>query len=176
MHLGHINILRLSKRPFSTIEEMNATLIERWNATIRPNDTVYNLGDVAFRHKRGDFATIFPQLNGIKHLLIGNHDNEEVISQPWASVSLYKEIRLENKKIVLCHYPMRSWNKMYSGSLHLYGHEHGNIQDYSNCLDVGVDKWDFYPVSFEQILARMATLTPWKAREDSSDKEISDTD
>jgi len=163
-HFGHANIIKHCHRPFNTAEEMDAALIERWNSVVAPTDVVYHLGDVAFRGTKGNFISIFSRLNGIIHLIRGNHDNEEVLTQAWASISDYLEIRAGSKKIVLCHYPMRSWNGMYNGSLHLYGHEHGNIPDHGNCLDVGVDKWNFYPVTLTQIQYRMASLTPWAAK------------
>jgi len=140
---------------------MNETLITRWNSVVQPTDTIYCLGDMAFRQSKGEFTDIFKQLKGIKHLIIGNHDNDEVIHQPWQSTSFIKEIKIDGKHIVLCHYPMRSWNRMYRHGLHLYGHEHGNMPDYSNCLDVGADRWDYTPASFEQILERMSNLTPF---------------
>ena len=168
-HYGHSNIIKLSKRHiFNSVEDMNDGLIQRWNSVVSKDDTIWVLGDVAFRQGKGVFPEVFKRLNGIKHLVIGNHDNDEVINQPWASIQHYKEIKLDGKHIVLSHYPMRSWNGLYRGWLHLYGHEHGNLQDHSNCLDVGVDKWEYTPVDFSQILARMATLTPWVAQTPSS--------
>ena len=162
-HWGHESIIRLCNRPFVTVHEMNETMIHRWNSVVEAKDVVYHLGDAAFRDK-GIFSEIFKRLNGVKHLIRGNHDNNEVLHQPWASVSEYKEIKMDGKHIVLFHYPMRSWNRMYHGALHFYGHEHGNIFDYSNCMDVGVDSWDFYPITLQQILERATTLTPWDVR------------
>lgn len=160
-HFGHVRILKLGRgRPFANIQEMNETLITRWNAIVQPTDTVYCLGDMAFRQNKGEFPLIYRRLHGLKHLVIGNHDNDEVIHQPWETTSLIKEINIDGKHVVLCHYPMRSWNRMYRNGLHLYGHEHGNIYDHSNCVDVGADKWNYTPATFSQIIERMSHLTP----------------
>lgn len=51
----------------------------------------------------------------------------------------YKEIKRRSRKIILSHYPMRSWNQQGRGSLHLYGHCHGSIADYGRSMDVGID-------------------------------------
>ena len=48
-HFGHFNIIRLSRRPFLTDEEMDAALLARWNAKVKGDDTVYVLGDLFFR-------------------------------------------------------------------------------------------------------------------------------
>ena len=39
LHLGHENCIRLCNRPFSSIEEMDETLIENWNRKITGKDT-----------------------------------------------------------------------------------------------------------------------------------------
>ena len=44
LHLGHENCIRLCNRPFSSIEEMDETLIENWNRKVTGKDTVYILG------------------------------------------------------------------------------------------------------------------------------------
>jgi calcineurin-like phosphoesterase family protein len=162
-HYFHANVIRFCNRPYSSVDEMNENLIERWNSVVSPNDEVYHLGDFAFRQSNGDTVKVFSRLNGKIHLIRGNHDKGDVFQQNWASVSDYKELKINHRKIVMSHYPMRSWNGMYHNSLHLYGHVHGNIADYSNCMDVGVDKWNYYPVTLEQIMERSTSLTPWQA-------------
>ena len=71
-HFGHFNIIRLSRRPFKTVEEMDATMVERWNAKVRDGDTVYVLGDLFFR--AATVEPILKRLKGHKHLLLGSHD------------------------------------------------------------------------------------------------------
>lgn len=72
-HFGHQRIIELADRPFSSVEEMNRELIDRWNDTVRPTDEVWHLGDVAM----GTIAESLPlvkRLHGKKRLIIGNHD------------------------------------------------------------------------------------------------------
>lgn len=42
-HFGHFNIIRLSHRPFASLDEMNETMIARWNTKVWDEDTVYVL-------------------------------------------------------------------------------------------------------------------------------------
>lgn len=72
-HFGHKNILEYEKeaRPFKTVEEMNETIIERWNNVVRDEDTVYHLGDFCF--SKGNIR-LAGRLNGKKRLIMGNHD------------------------------------------------------------------------------------------------------
>lgn len=72
-HFNHKNIIKYCDRPFYSVEQMNNTIIKRWNQVVSNEDKVYFLGDFAF----GDFETIekFTQsLNGRKTIVCGNHD------------------------------------------------------------------------------------------------------
>lgn len=76
-HFGHRNISRLARRPFDDtpdgVLDMNATLIDRWNSVVRADDTVMVLGDFALGQVAQSLPTL-AHLNGIKHLIAGNHD------------------------------------------------------------------------------------------------------
>ncbi|MBR2730831.1 MAG: metallophosphoesterase [Clostridia bacterium] len=70
-HFGDANIFRYENRPFASVAEMDAALIARWNAAVRPEDRVYHLGDFSVP---GQEAALLSQLNGTKYLIKGNHD------------------------------------------------------------------------------------------------------
>ncbi|MBO5262100.1 MAG: metallophosphoesterase family protein [Clostridia bacterium] len=71
-HFGHENMIKLTNRPFKTVEEMDKILIENWNKRVKGNDKVYILGDMFF--KTTGVCEILKQLKGEKHLILGNHD------------------------------------------------------------------------------------------------------
>lgn len=73
LHLGHENIIRSCGRPFATVDEMNRTIIERWNERVDPQDTVWVLGDFAMGSIK-DTLLLVDQLHGHKVLVAGNHD------------------------------------------------------------------------------------------------------
>lgn len=52
-HLGHANIIRYCSRPFSTVEEMDQAIVERLNASVKPNDVLYFLGDFVWEASHG---------------------------------------------------------------------------------------------------------------------------
>ena len=184
-HFGHANIIRNAKRPFSSVEEMDAVLIERWNKVVGLHDRVYHLGDFTFMAKGEAKASGNPakyygdKLNGEIVLVLGNHDHDSL--KPAARYmfeSIHEKLEIAvgmdiidfgegkhiKQHITLCHYAMKVWNKSHHGAWQLYGHSHGSLPDDPNSLsfDVGVDCWDFTPVSIEQIRAKMRTKT-WKA-------------
>lgn len=153
-HFGHANIIKFCKRPFSNAQEMDREMIRRWNERVAPEDTVRHLGDFSFQNQ----GNYIHALNGAKHLIVGNHDHKRMQKVGWASIKDMDLITVDSTDIVLCHYGLRVWHKSHYGALHFYGHSHGTLPGDSQSLDVGVDCWDFRPVSLDEIKQRLATL------------------
>jgi len=158
-HFGHKGVIKHSKRPFLSVEEMDETMILRWNEKVRPNDIVYHLGDFAQTSFK-ETENILSRLHGKIHLIQGNHDkwNKNCIDKfEW--IKDYHELKLpeagfaNNRLLVLMHYPLLTWEGKYSGAYHLFGHSHGqlSIGKRSKALDVGVDCHNFYPLSYEEV-------------------------
>jgi len=161
-HFSHKKIINYERgADFSTVEEMDAAMITRWNEVIGKSDHVYVLGDFAFRNTKG-VAELLDKLNGNKTLIEGNHDRTKKwpvwLKEKWNEITPLKEIKVDlpisggRKRIVLCHFAMRIWNKAHKGAWHLFGHSHGNlIGDVGKSLDVGVDAHNYYPISLEEV-------------------------
>lgn len=157
LHLGHKRIIELSKRPFSSIEEMDEEIINRFNSLVKAGDTVYDLGDTYFKNPR----LYEGRLNGTAIRIKGSHDHD--IKEPYMLVIKPQGLLDEYGEqicITLCHYAMRSWEKSHYASWALFGHHHGMLEPYGLSFDVGVDCWDYYPISLEQVKEKMATLKP----------------
>lgn len=150
-HFGDHRTLNIHKRPFASVAEMDAALIAAWNAAVGEEDEVWHLGD--FARKLGDVAELLQSLNGRIHLIRGNNDPEGINEVPgWASVRDYHEMEAEGRKLVLCHYPFRSWNGQHRGAINLHGHSHGKLRPLPRQHDVGVDARGFRPVILTEIL------------------------
>lgn len=158
LHFGHKNIIQHCNRPYSSVEEMNEALISNWNERVRDKDTIYILGDIALS-KPLQYLT---RLNGQKYLIYGNHDRPHLKklkeSRLLFWVKPFHEIKWDGEKIVLCHYALRVWNRHHYGSWHLYGHSHGTLPPSGRSFDVGVDCWDYKPISVEQVRKKMKEL------------------
>jgi calcineurin-like phosphoesterase family protein len=160
-HFGDAPRLRIDKRPFASIGDMDRTIVERWNETVGPDDDIWHLGDFAFGPPAKRIAELLVALNGRKHLLIGNNDGPATIEQPgWASVQHYVEMTVEEKRLVLCHYPFRTWNRMGQGVINLHGHSHGRLKPAPRQYDLGVDVWDFRPVTLAIVLGTRRRSVP----------------
>jgi len=150
-HFGHAGALALYRRPFASVPEMNAAMVTRWNETVGPDDDVWHLGDLALRTTAADAAVLLRALNGRKHLITGNNDPTDIAALPeWSSTQAYAELIVDGRLLVLCHYAFRTWNGMRKGALNLHGHSHGRLKPLPRQVDVGVDAWDFRPITVAQ--------------------------
>jgi calcineurin-like phosphoesterase family protein len=160
-HFGHGGALGLYRRPFPSVPAMNEALVERWNTTVGPDDEIWHLGDFAIKQPAAAVTAWLDRLNGKKHLVAGNNDPPATTGQAgWASVEPYAELTVDGVFLVLCHYPFRSWRRMMKGSLDLHGHCHGRLKPQPRQVDVGVDVWDFRPITLAEIVARRRHRKP----------------
>lgn len=175
-HFGHTNIIEYANRPFRTVEEMDREMTERWNSLVKTDDVVYQLGDFTLSGYRG-FEHYIEQLNGIIYFIPGGQDDR------W--ISQYKKMEPSDKfyilppifltkvkevELVLCHYPLLSWERSHHGTIHLHGHTHGSIgcmgrsegmsalppgERRGNRIDVGVECNGFYPVNVFDVINKI---------------------
>lgn len=156
-HFGHIGILFM-RQFFKTIDQMDEVMIENWNKVVGPSDHIFHLGDLSF-YRPHRTIEILGCLNGIKYLVRGNHDrnnlNTDCLRMFDGGVEHYHEITVGSLLITLCHFPLRSWNGMHHDSWNLHGHSHGSLNAVGKQLDVGVDTHGFSPYSIEEIAEDM---------------------
>jgi calcineurin-like phosphoesterase family protein len=164
LHFGHKNILKFcpATRPFENIDQMDEAMITEWNASVRPEDTVYILGDISYREP-SHTAKIFSRLNGKKILIAGNHDEkalkQKIFRDCFEEIHNYLEIQRDKRKIVMFHYPIAEWNQMHRGSIHFYGHLHGNpsgLEPY-RAVDVGMDATGKVVIKLEDAIEHALT-------------------
>lgn len=165
-HFGDIHILRQRGQIFADVDAHDDGLVERWNAAVGPQDDVWHLGDFAAGASRARCAVLFERLNGRKRLVQGNHDTRRVLELPWLAVVDHLRLTLEEDgatwRLFLAHYAHRAWPGLWRGTRHLYGHTHATLPDTTRSCDVGVDAWNFRPVTLAALVARQdaATLVP----------------
>ena len=151
-HLGHYNIIRYCNRPFKTADEMDEKIISNWNSVVKSKDTVYHIGDFCF----GDAKDYLDRLNGHIIFVQGNHDKplQRILSP--LELPFKRAASINGQYIVLSHFAMRVWDKSHFNAWHLYGHSHNTLPSSGKSFDVGVDAWNYYPISFEQVKKQMS--------------------
>ena len=183
-HFGHVSILyfhplrreacgvtleELQSDKNSAIAKHDQWLINKWNETVRKQDTVYFLGDFCLKNKEYT-ENILRQLKGKKFLIRGNHDKSlNGLENYFEWVGDIKEAKFTNNQlkfidpnetfcVEMCHFPMLTWNRRPHGTCMVHGHSHGNANNVNELtgelrVDVGLDNqyWDYNFVELEQL-------------------------
>lgn len=171
-HVGHANIIEYCGRPFHSVEEMDAYVIEAWNETVPPDGIVYHVGDFTLGSLIHAKATL-NELNGHICVVPGSHDrwlepihcnvptglktgsgHEVWKGEPLITV----EFETDGKYPVvlnLCHYAMRVWPRSHYGSYLAYGHSHGRLPSEGRSMDVGVDAIGYHPMQLGKFMEEL---------------------
>jgi calcineurin-like phosphoesterase family protein len=184
LHFGHINIMKychLSRGHFTDIDHMNESLVNTINAMVMPNDVLIILGDIAFcsPQKAIDYLK---RISCKKRIVWGNHDkklrnsNEYVAYRKTGDIisdgdylELTHKVQEKNYKLVMSHFPFRSWNGAGGGSIQLHGHVHSTesnkLTPGMRQLDIGVDGNGLFPYDIDLICLMMDDINPRDERD-----------
>ena len=153
-HFGEDSVFRYENRPFPSVSEMDEEMIRRWNAVVRPGDSVWHLGDFG---ADGHESEILSRLNGVKYLVKGNHDTKSS-----ADYRSFGFAEVYDRPVILDGFWILSHDALYVSAnmpyANLFGHVHASpiFRDYSShhyC--VCVERIDYAPVRFGEIKQRV---------------------
>lgn len=171
-HFSHRAMAERKWRPFDTVAEMNEMLVQRWNQYVGKRDTVWHLGDVGMGPTESHLKLVRTALKGTKHLIAGNHDkvwpgNRDAHrhfpewSETFQSIQPYGRRVISGRQVILCHFPyigdhtntdrFAQWRLPNLGLPLLHGHVHTEWTKLGNMLNVGVDQWNWRPVSLSEV-------------------------
>ena len=155
-HFGMERTLKLSRRPFKSVKQMDKVLIKNWNKKVAKGDTVYHLGD--FGNKN-----IVKKLHGKVILILGNYEERELKEQYNNNFDAYKSYLIDlgfydvirhdltltfnDEQYYLTHKPLDCKSNMFN----LFGHIHGQQKVKEFGYDVGVDANFFYPCTLDDV-------------------------
>lgn len=163
-HFNHANILNFKDdkgnpvRSFSSVEEMNETMIERWNEVVKPHDQIIHLGDVFFGHIDW-VVNNWHRLNGKKRLIVGNHDDipNIVKRDMFQKVEMWRVFNENN--LLLTHVPVSHQTIFHDRVAHnkkpltnVHGHIHNNDSPQGRYFNVCVEKTDYRPVHLDELI------------------------
>lgn len=158
-------------RDFTSLDEMNTTIVNNINSLVGEDDILIHLGDWSF----GGFESIAELRSRIVckniHIVLGNHDhhilnNRDNIRDLFSSVhefldlsvvipSKFKNTKSEKYNFICMHYPIASWKDMNHGNIHLHGHTHlspKNRIHKGRAIDVGVEGNNLYPIEMKEVI------------------------
>ena len=169
-HFFHTNILSftdaytgLRMRPeFSSVEEMNECMVDRWNSVVKPGDKVYHLGDVVMGNLE-EFKKLWPRLTGSKRLIVGNHDDIKFLS----SGGFFQKVQMWRMfpefGLLMSHVPLHPSSLMRGAPdknfaehppnqmLNIHGHIHQNPSPEGPYKCVCVEQTNYTPVNIEEL-------------------------
>lgn len=147
LHLGHHNIA--VARGFKNSEEHDAYLIKQWNKVISKRDTVWILGDITME-KTASYPLLL-KLNGIKKVVLGNHDKPQHIRDMLNYVSVVCGM-YKLKGAILTHCPIHE-SEIGRFKKNIHGHVHEKSLDDDRYINVSCDVVDFTPQPLDNLLA-----------------------
>lgn len=155
-HLGHANIIKFTNndgtriRPeFDSVEEMNEHIIEQHNKVVKPQDSVYFLGDFVINRRFMELASRF---NGKLRLVKGNHDIFKLkeYSEFFDDIMSCK-VFVDN--FICTHIPVHPQQISERWKANVHGHLHANVLDDPRYLNVSMEQLDDYtPRNFDEIV------------------------
>jgi len=159
-HLGHKAVIRHCDRPWKSVDKMSSDITKNLNSAVKTGDTVYHLGDWCWfgpdrrMYHENKFAKYKEGIT--HHLILGNHDRLNPFTYVEIGFSTVHTAMWEtwdDTQFVMCHDPA-VYDVVKDKSILLCGHIHGlfkHMLPASKVINVGVDVWDFKPVSLDQI-------------------------
>jgi len=105
-HLGHDKALQFDERPFRDMAHQIEVLITRFNATVPENGVTYFLGDMGF--KPAGIKEVMDKLNGVKVLILGNHDRNmnSMYNAGFDVVQHGAVLNIQGQRVSLSHCPL----------------------------------------------------------------------
>lgn len=164
LHLDHVNILKHCRQQFHHIWDMNETIIENWNKTVREKDIVYLLGDICWTLE--SFAYL-RRLNGRIKIVLGNHDLFQVDKYLEVAEVVCGADQIVQKdfgKIVLTHIPVhtqqlkpvikgdKEGNATGRFRLNVHGHLHTEKVNDVRYRCVSCEQVNFTPILIDEIV------------------------
>lgn len=168
LHFSHVNIITFCQRPFTSVKEMNETIISNWNSVVTNEDTVFALGDILLG-KIDDSLLLVRELNGTKLLVPGNHDRCHPMNkqhEKWRDRYLAEGFAdvlpgiitadVDGYDVQVSHFPFEGdshdvdrfadWRPVDSGGWVIHGHVHNRWRQNGKQINIGIDAWAGYPV------------------------------
>lgn len=179
-HFWHANVIKYCSRPFYSVEVMNETLVANWNSVVKPEDTIIHLGDFSFALRSVELYS--ERLNGHKKLVPGNHDPihpcnkiwkkavkrgegkqiyKAYTERGWEILPLTSTMKLNglDEEVVLSHMPYTTIQEKFKefipkdeGKWLICGHIHQHWTVSGRQVNVGVDRFNMFPVSEEDVV------------------------
>lgn len=157
-HFNHRNMAEVftlsdgsKARPFTSVEEMDQTLLSNYREAVGEEDVVWWLGDVCFKPHQ-QMIDLIASLPGRRHLILGNHDRENVGRYVRMG---FEKIRSswQTDHLLITHIPVHpnSLSRRGTPMVNVHGHTHTACYD-GPYVNVCVEQTQYRPIAWEEVL------------------------
>lgn len=149
-HFDHKNIIRYCNRPFKSVDEMNEVLLKYYHITVKPDSTVFFLGDMAFGRGSREAGWWLAQLHGNITYIKGSHDNGV---RPTNLLNCYTSLYVTTgfNKVLLIHNPADAPIEWKGWTIHGHTHSSTMVDVERKRVCVCVEATGYHPVSLQQV-------------------------
>lgn len=172
LHFNHNVEFVWKARGFNSVEEMNESIVKRFNERVTAEDDVYILGDLCLGGG-DDFVLqqnkeLIERLNGKIHIIHGNHDSDRRIEMYKTCANVVSPvlwadyIKYKGYHFYMSHFPTVTSNlekeSLKQCTCCLFGHTHQTTNFYYDMpmvYHVGVDSHDCYPCNLDDVIEEM---------------------
>ena len=161
LHLNENALIITGQRPYRSTMAMNRALLAAWRTTVKNQDTIICLGDVAHpdfwrdpRHS-GDLKAC----PGRRILVMGNHDIHQTKELDRAGFTeRYWAVILDtDPPAALTHLPLR---RRPVPAVNIHGHLHGDKDRTARHANVTVERTGYKPIRLDAVLERVRRPLP----------------
>jgi calcineurin-like phosphoesterase family protein len=143
-------------RRFDNEFVMTELMAQNINDMVPANGTIIHLGDWSFGGDDKVFK--FRDMINCKNIILvrGNHDKHDIYK-----TNCFNRVYdyLENRELVLFHYPIGSWNGMGRGAINFFGHCHTTFKNaIGRQKDVGMDTNNLKPYHLATLIEEMKKI------------------
>jgi len=151
-HFHHRNMA--IKRGFKDENEMNDHIISEWNKVVSKKDVTLLLGDITMEKNNYE---ILNRLNGIKKVILGNHDKPQHVPELLKyvnNVSACKYVKdKEYGNFILTHIPINPIELTYRFGINIHGHVHENTLEDKRYINVSAEVINYRPKTLRELFS-----------------------
>ena len=146
-HFYHRNIA--IKRGFKDENEMNEYIVSQWNKVVCKKDVTWILGDITMEKANYE---ILNRLNGIKHVVLGNHDEGQHTKELQHYVNKIAGMVNYKKEFILTHCPIHPCELEYRFKYNIHSHVHEHTLADKRYINVSCEAIDYQPKLLSELL------------------------
>jgi len=155
---GRASVIKGNGRPFGNVIDMNEEMIENWNKSVGPEDTVIHLGNFAWDPTTA--LEVLEKLNG-KNIWLVPAEHDSAIMELNSKQMLPQGVKVINRiseqsnlNATFAYWPMIEWPSKSKGNYLFYGFYGKKYKpDHKKkMINMAVEFWNYTPQDIQSLM------------------------